>query len=234
MTALRTVLGLTIVAGLFIPAAQASDLVVVEARGINLAQGAVIDDTQPLVLKEGQQVTLIASNGSIMTVRGPFDKPPVSEASSGVDVDKALAALTTKDAARTNVAGVVRSANEDVHLPGPWLVDVSHSGNACLREGDTPVFWRASDAGGATLTIMPTDRSWRAKADWPGKSATMQAPSNFPIKDGRTYLTDFGGKPAAVTLNAIPKAVSSDRMQAAWMLEKGCVAQAEALLKTVR
>jgi hypothetical protein len=27
--------------------------------------------------------------------------------------------------------------------------------------------------------------------------------------------------------------VASPRMQAAWMLEKGCVAQAEALLKTV-
>jgi hypothetical protein len=62
----------------------------------------------------------------------------------------------------------------------------------------------------------------------------MQAPASFPIKDGRTYLADFGGQPVAVTLPQIPPKVTNPRMQAAWMLEKGCVAQAEALLKTVQ
>ena len=95
------------------------------------------------------------------------------------------------------------------------------------------MLWRASD-GGATLTMMPADRSWRAQTLWPTGSPTLQAPSNFPIKDGRTYLADFGGKPVAVTLTQIPPKVTSLRMQAAWMLEKGCVAQAEALLKTAR
>jgi primosomal protein N'' len=60
----------------------------------------------------------------------------------------------------------------------------------------------------------------------------MAAPTGFPLRDRGTYLADLGGKPVAVTLNTIPHAVNSDRMQAAWMLEKGCVAQVEALLKT--
>ena len=87
---------------------------------------------------------------------------------------------------------------------------------------------------GGTLTMMPADRSWRAQTEWPTGSATLQAPGNFPIKDGRTYLADFGGKPVAVTLTQIPPKVTGARMQAAWMLEKGCVAQAEALLKTTQ
>jgi hypothetical protein len=211
--------------------AAAAELVVVEARGVSLKQGDVIDDAAPLALKDGQLVTLVAENGSILTLRGPYDQAPAG-GSGGVDVASALTALTTKNAQR-NVAGVVRDAGESVHLPSPWLVDVSHPGTACLRQGERPVLWRASDAGSGTLTLMPADRSWRAQTQWPAGSSTMQAPGDFPIKDGRTYIADFGGKPVAVTLNQLPPKVTAARMQAAWMLEKGCVAQAEALLRTI-
>jgi hypothetical protein len=213
-------------------AAMAAELVVVEVRGgVSLKQGDTVDDAKPIKLEDGQMVTLVADDGSILTLRGPYNEPP-SGGKGGVDVASALGALTTGKA--QNVAGVVRSANMDIHLPAPWLVDVSHAGVACLRKGEQPVLWRQSEAGNGTLTMMPSDRSWRAQAPWPAGSPTMQAPNTFPIKDGRTYLADFGGKPVAVTLTQIPPKVTNPKMQAAWMLEKGCVAQAEALLKTVR
>jgi hypothetical protein len=214
-------------------AATAAELAVVEARGItSLKPGDVVDDGQTIKLLDGQMVTLVAEDGSILTLRGPYEQTPKGGGSGGVDVASALGALAAGKA--QNVAGVVRSANTEVRLPGPWLVDVSHPGVACLRQGEQPVLWRQSDAGNGTLTLMPADRSWRAQAPWPAGSPTMQAPSSFPVKDGRTYLADFGGKPVAVTLTQIPPKVTNPRMQAAWMLEKGCVAQAEALLKTVR
>ena len=212
-------------------AAMAAELVVVEARGVGLKQGDVLDDAKPIKLEDGQLLTLVAENGSILTLRGPYDQAPAA-GSGGVDVASALGALATGNV--RDVAGVVRSANADVHLPDPWLVDVSHPGVACVHGGERPVLWRASDAGGRVLTMTPADLSWRAQTEWPAGSPILQAPSNFPIKDGRTYLADFGGKPVAVTLTQIPPKVTNPRMQAAWMLEKGCVAQAEALLKTVR
>lgn len=215
-----------------ITTATAAELVVVEVRGVtSIKQGDSVSDTQPIKLEDGQMVTLVADDGSILTLRGPYDQTPAG-GSGGVDVASAIGALGTGKA--QNVAGVVRSANAEVRLPGPWLVDVSHPGVACIRQGEQPVLWRASDAGSGTLTMMPSDRSWRAQTQWPAGSAVLEVPSSFPVKDGRTYLADFGGKPVAVTLTQIPPKVTNPKMQAAWMLEKGCVAQAEALLKTVR
>ncbi len=213
-------------------AAMAAELVVVEVRGgVSLKQGDAVDAAKPIKLEDGQMVTLVADDGSILTLRGPYDQAP-SGGTGGIDVASALGALATGKA--QNVAGVVRSANAEVHLPGPWLVDVSHPGVVCVRQGEQPVLWRQSDAGNGMLTMMPADRSWRAQTQWPAGSPTMQTPATFPVKDGRTYLVDFGGKPVAVTLTQIPPKVTNPRMQAAWMLEKGCVAQAEALLKAVR
>src|SRR5260370_32559954 len=125
-------------------AAVAAEVVVVEARGVSLKQGDVIDDATPLKLEDGQMVTLVAENGSILTLRGPYDQTP-SAGSGGTDVASALGALTTGSA--RNVAGVVRSAATDVHLPGPWVVDVRHPGAACLRPGAQAGPCRPSDCG---------------------------------------------------------------------------------------
>ncbi len=211
--------------------ASAAELVVVEARNIDLKEGQTLDDAKPLVLKEGQQVTLIGANGNILKLRGPYDQAPAAGTGRGTaEIRKALEALTTKNAVRL-AGGTVRATTDVVELPDPWVVDVSHPGNVCLREGERVVFWRQGTGSSETLTVMPADHSWRARTQWPGGTALMEAPTDFPLKDHETYLADLGGRPVAVTLNAIPKAVVGDRMQAAWMFEKGCIAQAEALLK---
>ena len=230
---MRRTLGLVAVAALLIGVAPAlaGQLVVLEARGTALKAGESVDDSKPLTLKEGEQVTLGADDGSVMTLRGPYDKAPAAGA-AGDGAVLALDALTTRTTQR-NVAGVVRDATVVVHLPSAWLVDVSHEGAACIKDGERPMFWRASTDGG-TLTIMPSDRSWRAEAPWPKGQSTIEAPDYFPVRDGRTYLASFGGNPVAVTVNVLPPALGNTRMQAAWMIEKGCVAQAEALMKTVR
>jgi len=229
---MRRTLGIVAVAGILAGAAPtfAGQLVVLEARGTALKQGDSVDDSKALTLKEGEEVTLVADDGSVVTLHGPYDKAPTAGGSDAAVL--ALDALTTRTAQR-NVAGVVRDATIEVHLPNPWLVDVSHPGAACLKNGERPVFWRASSEGG-TLTIMPSDRSWSAEAPWPRGATTLQAPDYFPIHDGRTYLASFGGNEVAVTVNVLPPALGNARMQAAWMLEKGCVAQAQALIKTVR
>src|ERR1700676_1270199 len=112
------------------PAARAGDLVVIEARGLPLQAGQVIDDTKPLVLKEGQRVTLIAANGNTLKLRGPYDQAPGSgEGGSGAGLSDALQALIVQKQSRTSDVGVVRAGGEAAKLPEPWLLDVRRPGN---------------------------------------------------------------------------------------------------------
>ncbi len=218
---------------LSVASASAADVVVVEVRGPALQPGQVLDDTQKLTLQQGEEVTLVAANGSIIKVKGPYDAAPgASAGGSGVDVSNALSALA--GGSQRTALGVVRSKTDDVTLPSPWVVDVAHSGKVCVRPGTTVVFWRPQAASAAKLRIVPADRSWRAEAEWPAGASELPAPSNFPIGDRQTYLVDAGGTSATITLVQVPASLSNDRMRAAWMLEKNCLSQTKALILTMK
>jgi hypothetical protein len=77
---------------------------------------------------------------------------------------------------------------------------------------------------------MPDDRSWRAQANWPAGSDHLPASADAPVHGGATYVVSVDGAESAVTVNTLPAVLTNDSMRAAWMAEKGCEAQAEALL----
>ncbi|HUK60444.1 MAG TPA: hypothetical protein VLV50_14540 [Stellaceae bacterium] len=211
--------------------ARADDMVVVAARGIALAPGTRVDPAKPLVLAQGQHVTLIALNGTTLKLDGPYDKAPAL-ADGGSDLGQALAALVTQNTARTTEAGVTRAAATVAHLPSPWLLDVSRGGSVCLRDGAMPVFWRPTDKAAAHLTVMPADRSWKGEAKWPAGDDELSAPSDLPVHgDAIYFMTIDNGEEAAITVNLIPRTLASTAMQAAWLAHQGCEAQAEALLR---
>ncbi|HYC15107.1 MAG TPA: hypothetical protein VEC75_12720 [Stellaceae bacterium] len=211
--------------------ARAAEFVVIEATGASLKPGETIDGSKPLVLKEGELVSLVAEDGNVLKLRGPYNQAPDAATGGGLDVSKALAALVS---GQRSEYGVIRSKVDNVDLPAPWVVDVSHSGKVCLRSGERLVFWRPDGSRDVTLTIMPVDRSWRAQAEWPQGAAQMEAPSGFPLKERRTYLFSMGGRTSALTLLAVPDTLTNDHMRAAWMLEMNCLAQTKALLSAMR
>ncbi len=108
-------------------AVRAANLTVVEARGIGLAPGSTIDSTKPLVLKQGQHVTLISDDGATLSIDGPYNQPP-SAGGNGRSLGTTLAALGTERGARTGEAGVTRGTKPET-LPEPWMVDGPRSGN---------------------------------------------------------------------------------------------------------
>ena len=212
-------------------AARADDMVVVAARGIALAPGSRVDPAKPLVLAQGQHVTLIALNGTTLKLDGPYDKAPAL-ADGGSDLTQALAALVTQNQARTTEAGVTRAGTTVAHLPAPWLLDVSRSGSVCLLDGAQPVFWRPTDKEPAHLTVMPADRSWKGEANWVAGHDSLAAPSDLPVHGDAIYFMAIDkGEESAITVNLIPRTLASPAMQAAWLAHQGCEAQAEALLR---
>ena len=232
MIGYRTLAALALGATLSISPAWAAELVVVEARGPTLKPGQVIDDTQKLTLQRGDEITLVAESGEIIKLRGPYDAPPSAGNGSGVDISNALAALGTSGSQSS--MGVVRAKIEDVTLPNPWVIDVTHSGKACVRPGTSVVFWRQQSAGAAKLRIMPVDRTWRAESEWPAGASELPAPAIFPITDRQTYVFDLGGQTSTVTLVHVPASLGTDRMRAAWMLQKNCLNQTKALITTMK
>lgn len=213
----------------------ASPLIVIDARGGTLKPGMKIDSAARIALKEGDRLTVIGPDGKAVTLRGPFNGVPMAKAAGATDPRMALAALISTRNARTSSVGVVRGGTDAAPLPDPWLIDVSRSGDRCIKEGTRPVWWRpASVAGTAeTLTVMPIDRSWRADVAW-AKGQDRLTPPPLGKLDAQTTLVMRGaGEEHVVRINQVPADLPNDFVLASWMLEKGCMQQADALLRQI-
>ncbi|HEX4303199.1 MAG TPA: hypothetical protein VHZ78_10425 [Rhizomicrobium sp.] len=208
--------------------AQAANLIVVEARAIALKPGTTIDSTKPLVLKQGQHVTLISDTGATLSIDGPYNQPP-SAGGSGRSIATTLAALTTEHTARTS-EGLVTRDDKPNKLPDPWLFDVTRNGSVCLLEGTQPVFWRPQAKIDTSIVVMPVDRSWKSKAAWPAGRDRMTVTTDVPVHGGAAYVVNYAGSEYALSVATVPAGLANDQVRAAWMVQKGCEAQAEALL----
>lgn len=213
---------------------EAAELVVVSAKGVDLKAGQQIDGTKPLKLAAGQLLTLIAADGRTIKLKGPYeDAPAPAQAQQGGAVVDSLKNLVNQRGAGSGTLGVVRSGGNEVELPEPWIIDVSRPGARCWREGSEAVFWRAEGTQAAELEIMPADRSWQARARWPDGVDKLRMPPTLPLRDGQSYVVTLGGNPSAVVIHGVPVSLVQDAQRLAWLVEKGCEAQAVALLKAI-
>jgi len=213
-----------------VTAAQAAQFIVVEARGINLKVGALIDPTKPLVLTQGQHLTLISDSGKTIKLDGPYQKAPVAE--QGIQLAAAFGGLATEKNARLGEIGTTRGAAPTVHLPNAWLLDATHSGTVCLQEGHDPVLWRPTTDGTLPVVIMPADRSWKIQTQWASGADRLSVRGDLGMHGEATYFVAINGVETAMTIDTVPSALANDSMRAAWMIQKGCAPQAEALLRT--
>ena len=232
----RTVTSLALGLALSLPAvAAADDLVVIEAKGLDLQPGQVIDSAAPVTLPEGANLVLITADGSQVTLTGPFQGVPVSGEGGGSNsVVTSLAGLIAGRDADTSSLGAVRDAGAPAELPAPWLVDATVGGSGCFKAADGVVLWRPSAEADAEIAFMPADRAWTAGTVWPAGEASLGLGTEAPFEDGATFLFELGGVASAVTLHIMPETLVNDRMVAGWMKAKGCERQAKALAKTLQ
>jgi hypothetical protein len=209
-------------------AARADSFVVVEARGISGFQaGSSIDSSRTLHLNPGQHLSLISQSGVSVTLDGPFNGVP-SAANKGTSERSIVASLFTEQQARTSEVGTTR-AKDYSKIPSPWMIDVGHSGDACLNTSVKPVFWRSTSTSTVTVTVMPNDRSWKAVATWPAGRDRIELGAGVPLRPGWVYFVALNGVEVAIRLHDVPGTLTNDSMRTTWMVDEGCVQQAEAL-----
>jgi len=236
-------------------------LVVFEAQGVKLAPGDSVDGAKPLTLDAGQTLTLIAEDGSVIKLHGPFSGAPRPAADTGNgSLSGSLAQLLTASAATSSALGASRDAASLLHPggggagnsrstpagsiggvtaddeipPEGWLVSVGSSGHRCVLDNGELVFWRP-DQGSLpevpfTVSVSAAN-GWTGETRWPAGYTKLAAPDAMPRRDGAVYTVDAGHGPANLTLHILPGKVRAAPVLAAWMVEKGCPAQATALLR---
>ena len=225
---------LTLSAGGLSSQALSAPMVIMEVRGTALKVGGSVDSAQTITLKEGERLVVIGPDGKTITRRGPFNGPLMDTAAGAPDPKQALSVLIASRDARTSSIGVVRSGAGSVKLPSPWLVDVTRPGQRCLQEGEVPVMWRPESEQALPFVIFAADRSWRADFQWKAGEAQMRMPPLSRFQGMTTMLVNIDQQEHAISFSSIPKAVDNPIVLVAWMLEKGCIPQADAILESMR
>jgi hypothetical protein len=216
------------------PPAHADSLVVADARGGTLKPGDAIDAARPIKLEAGQRLTLIAPNGAMIKLSGPFEGVPDPSGERSGSVADSLLKLASQTSQSSATLGTVRAAETVVPLPEPWLVDVSASGHRCVQEGTSVVFWRPAATVEQILQLSPTDHAWQGQAKWPAGQDRLGMPPSFQAQDEQAYVVAIEAATATVTLHVIPPAIDTDAMRAAWMLDRGCTGQARVLISRLK
>jgi len=225
---------LAVLLGVALPVAAraAVNLVVMEARGIGLTPGQTIDGSQPLVLKEGQQVSLISYTGQTIKLKGPSEKAPAGDqAAAKADVAAAMQALLAQRIDRNDRAGVVRGAGKEPIPPEPWLIDATHAGTRCVIAGAPVTFWRPVVGGRAPRVVTPSDRSWRINDVWPATADRWVLPQSIKVTQRSNFVVKLADREVTLAVIGVPATLENDAMRAAWMMEAGCDRQAIVLLK---
>ena len=220
----------------FASAAVAADMVVIQAAGAPVEAGDQVDGSAVLTLPAGASVTLLSASGAPVTLSGPFEGAP-GDGLAGGDGDGAFTAAISNmfrsQAKSTASLGAIRSgssAEAETPVPQPWLISVADSGDRCIYS-DRAILWRSEAAGEASLTLTG-GVSRVDNATWPAGADQIALPSRL-FADGKAYVATIDQKTVNLTVHK-NEGISNPEELVAWMAERGCTAQAMALLNTLR
>ena len=214
-----------------------SQMVVVHVEGAPFERGAVIEGNRPLKLEAGSALTLVASDGTFVTLKGPFNSVPKQAKNARPGDSKiieALGALLTSERRSTAALGVMRSASRipDASPPNPWAASVERSGVRCVRS-DVAMLWRSDAQRAVNLRIIHAAGSRTSKARWPAGQETL-ALKGDAFRDGESYAIVVGQRRVDITMHVMPHGLNGPVKQAAWMARAGCKSQALALIDQIR
>lgn len=218
----------------------AAELLVIGSENADIEEGAIVDAQATVRLAPGARLTLIAEDGTSITLEGPYEGPPLegaARAPAGRTLLRALGALFAAGGGRQgSTKGATRGGPAGGADLGAWLIDTGSQGDACTPNGAPVRLWRAKSERASVLKLTHKGARASADVDWPAGAATLAWPGEVPIEDGADYLVRLKGVLVArtLTLHVVPGNLPSEAHRAAWMAERGCLSQARALLAELR
>ena len=118
--------------------------------------------------------------------------------------------------------------------PNPWAIDVKRRGAHCVKANSVK-FWRTKSRKSARFLVLPMPGGPKVKVKWPKRTALLKWPESAPLTDGTTYKIKVSGMPTkTINLHLAPSNLPTPAHNAAWMVGKGCMVQAKALLMQIK
>jgi hypothetical protein len=212
----------------------AEPLIVMDARGVKVKVGSSIDSDKPIKLEDGERITFIRADGVTTTLRGPFNDVPLQKKSTASDPKQALAALVSTRDAKTNSVGVIRAGTDTKPIPNYWFIDVTRPGVRCLEKTRQPIFWRPDASKESRFRIVPADASYQFDRLWPVNQNEFNV-TNITFTRADNFITAIVDEQEFnIDIIEVPEVISGGLLLAGYMLEKGCIQQADALLKQLQ
>jgi hypothetical protein len=218
---MREVLLFLLMVGLVIDA-HGGELVVARSSDPAHAPGDVIDGSRVLYIARDHAVSLIAEDGRLLRIAGPYQGMPDPGAapqrtrrsilSTLSELLKTSSAVTTMTVFRGSPgAGSASSLHVDVE------------GVRCTA-GRRPPGLRRDDATVAEVLEIEASGAPVVRMHWPSASRLLPWPEEVRYAPGSEYRFSFPNRPGAMSLRLITARADtpSTAHVAAWMAEQGC------------
>ncbi|MBC7522469.1 MAG: hypothetical protein H7268_15420 [Sandarakinorhabdus sp.] len=193
--------------------------------------GQKLGDSATLVLKAGDQVTVLDAQGT-RSFSGPgnfrFDQPSAAAAAPTAFAEL----LQQKPERRARIGAVRGSAGEMTGPPMPpgvWAIDSGASGTVCAIDTAKLSLWRAEPMAAGAFTVTRVAGGKSAPLAFAAGQAIASWPADLAAGTGGQFRITGGAKPAALTLKVLPKPPTAVDDLGAALLDMGCQSQFERL-----
>lgn len=216
------------------PSGYAGKLVVIGVIGTDYSLGDQLDEEKSIKVPKGAKLTLLAADGQIHKLQGPFEGQPGKADTASADGEQAVAVISrllSRQDVDKDLLGGIRGQGSQT-LPAPHLLSIEQDGHRCLFTKQA-IFWRAQADQPLEVTLFDGQMTERGQLQWPAGVQQASLPardiadaSDLVIERNRDKRIFLFMHTAADNLNPTTKT--------AWMIEQGCLDQAFVLLRSLR
>ena len=229
-------------------AALAAELVVIESTSPDYTIGEILDAETNIVLEENVEIMLIAEDGLIISLAGPYDGALIRDEALGIPgALDALGQLVGYAETEAGDIGGVRgdASGEDFlaqevedHRTSPWLLHSAITGPQCVRaDVEAPEFWRERNDADENLEVKRVTSGETVNIVWKAGSNTLAWPDTLPLLADEMYLLrlDDQLRSTNLLLREVPVAVGDGgAAMVAFLAAKGCLSQARKEFEQLR